>query len=109
MSKMLHAGDFRHLIELQALSTAAGATGEPEKIYDTYDTVRAKFTTDRGSERLAAQQVNAVLTAELLIYYRNGVLPTDRVKFGDRILDIKSVVDVDEAHRWLRLTCTEAV
>jgi SPP1 family predicted phage head-tail adaptor len=103
------AGEFDKRVQLQRATAAAGPTGESVKNWVTYATVWAKFITDRGTERLAAQQVKATVTVEIRLRYRSGILPSDRIKFGSRILDIKSAVDIDERHVELRLQCMEAL
>ncbi len=106
---MFSAGQLNRRIVLQAPWLAAGETGEPEKLYDTYVTVWAGFRTLSGGERLASEQVGATLTHEVTIRYRAGVLPTHRIKYGTRILDIKDVRDVDERHEEIRIRCTESL
>lgn len=96
-------------VELQRAIAAPGATGAPQKEWATIATVWAGFRTLSGNEQLAAQQVGATLMHEITLGYRPGVLPTDRIKYGVRIFDIKNIRDVDERHEELRLLCAEAV
>ena len=55
-----------------------------------------------------AQQVNAGVTHLVSARYRTGLDATKRlVLAGSRVLDIAGVVDVDERHEELLLTCVE--
>ena len=61
-----------------------------------------------GREFYRAQQVNTAVTHLVSARYRTGLDATKRlVLSGDRVLDIAGVVDVDERHEELLLTCVE--
>jgi len=72
-------------------------------------TVWAAFEPLRGREYFAAAAVNAEGTIRVRIRYRSGLMADMRIKYGDRILDIKSPpIDPDEKHVELHLMCAEA-
>jgi len=55
-----------------------------------------------------AKQVNAEVTHLVSARYRKGLDATKRLVLGgSRVLDIAGVVDVDERHEELLLTCVE--
>ena len=61
-----------------------------------------------GREFYRAQQVNAAVTHLVSARYRTGLDATKRlVLSGSRVLDIDGVLDVDERHEELLLTCVE--
>jgi SPP1 family predicted phage head-tail adaptor len=60
-----------------------------------------------GKEALAAQQVTAVLSSVWEIWWRNDVSVRDRIRFGDRILQVEAVIDPRDTREELWLTCSE--
>ena len=45
----------------------------------------------------------------IIIRYLSGIVPKMRVKFGSRIFDILSVINVKESNRELQLMCRESI
>lgn len=105
----LRAGTLRQKIELQRYTETRSASGHMTRTYETYATVRAGFRTLSGNERLAAQQVRAILTHEVTIRYRTGVHPDHRILWGSRIFDIKDVRNVDEMNVEIRMLVSEVL
>jgi SPP1 family predicted phage head-tail adaptor len=60
-----------------------------------------------GREYFAAQQVQASVSHEVRLRWMPDVLPSDRIRYGERVFDIKSVLNIDEANRELVIMCTE--
>ena len=61
-----------------------------------------------GREIELADAIKARVTHEVRLRYRAGVLPEMRFTgSGARVLEIRSVLDVDERHRWLICQCEE--
>jgi SPP1 family predicted phage head-tail adaptor len=71
--------------------------------------VWAGIITTGGKEFYAAQRLHAETTAVIKIRYRTGLLPTMRIKYGERYFDILSINDVDEDHREMLISCREVV
>lgn len=63
----------------------------------------------KGEEYIQLQNTQAELTAKVTIRYLPGIKPAMRVLYGDRVFDIKSVIDPEERHRELQLMCVEKV
>ena len=61
----------------------------------------------RGDEGLDADALSGTLTHEVWLRYRRDVVPQMRLRAGSRIFEIRSVIDVGERGRWLRLLCEE--
>lgn len=86
---------------------SADATGGKPITWSSVVTVSATILPENGREFYRAQQVIAELTQVIKIRYRSGIDETLRLKLGKRILNIVSVVNVDEAGRELLLHCIE--
>jgi SPP1 family predicted phage head-tail adaptor len=61
----------------------------------------------RSTDRTQDGHFQAVRLARVTIRYRSGVKSKMRVVIGSRVLEIVSVVDLDERHRQLDLLCEE--
>ena len=62
----------------------------------------------RGELRTTQEgHFQAIRLARVTIRYREGIKSKMRVAIGSRILEIVSVIDVDERHRQLDLLCEE--
>lgn len=64
-----------------------------------------------GEERVHADQVHGQVTHKVRMPFRDGLSPTFRLVFtpasGQRVFEVRSVVDVGEARRVLELMCVE--
>lgn len=74
-----------------------------------YATAWAKVKPLSGIELWKAQQINALVTHNVNIRFRSGVLPDMRVTFKGRVLNIVSVVNDEERNREMDLVCMEHV
>jgi len=103
------SGELRHAVSLQRYVETRTASGHAQQTWSTYATVRARFRTLSGHERLAAQQAKAVLTHEITIRYRSDVHPDHRILWGSRTFDLKDVRSVDERNVELRMLASEVL
>ena len=71
--------------------------------------VWAQVTPLSGREFWRSQQVQSDITHEVVIRYRPDVRHNQRIRYGDRTLNIESVIDTEEAGVELRLMCKEVV
>jgi hypothetical protein len=61
----------------------------------------------KGWERMQAQQLQTPVTHQVFLRHRAGVTTAKRIRWGGRVFEIKEVINVEEANRWLRLKCVE--
>lgn len=102
-------GKLNKRIEIQDATEAADAYGAPVRTWSTLYEVWASIVPATGRESLIARQVQATVPVEIHIRYRPDITPKHRAKYGSRIFNIGSVIDVDENGEELILSCTEAV
>ena len=131
----MRAGRLRHRVLLQHATDAGDTYGEQDQTWYVdadpailYAEVRAL----QGQERFRAQQVQPEVSHAVRIRYRDDVAPDDRLivgsaspeiegvmiadepddltrLFGSKVLQIESVIDVNEQHKELQLLCRETV
>jgi SPP1 family predicted phage head-tail adaptor len=98
----------KHRVTLQE-STITGDSqgGFTESWADTIG-LWAQITPLKGWELMRAQQLQTTITHKITIRYRTGITTAMRFLLdGTRILQIKQVIDVDEAHAYLEILCVE--
>ncbi|QNN24338.1 phage head closure protein [Planctomycetales bacterium ZRK34] len=101
------AGILKHRVELWQPVTSTNTYGEDEITHKRIDTVYAQVQPLSGRERFYAQQVSAEITHRVTMRYRSDVDSSWRLVFKNRTLNIDSVINIDEANRWLELVCKE--
>jgi len=104
--------ELQHVVEIQVESTAGDGGGgqtDPWASPVIVATVRARVEPLRGNERLHAMQIEATLTHRVTIRHRPDVTAKMRLKFDNRFLNIRAVIDVQERGRFSHLMCEEGV
>lgn len=105
----MRAGDLRHRVTIQQ-QVGKGkdpVTKETRETWQDVATVWAAVEPLRGREYFQAMETESEAVTRVRIRYRPGVTNEMRVQYGDRILYIQGVIDVDERHRELQLMCVE--
>lgn len=106
----MQAGSLKHLVAIEELTTTERPSGGHDDVWNEVDRRRVNIRPMRGTELMEARQVVANATHEVKMRYYAGLKSTTfRFVFGTRILDIKSVLDVEEANRVMIVTCEETV
>ncbi|MCK5581819.1 MAG: phage head closure protein [Candidatus Omnitrophica bacterium] len=108
----MFAGRLNKRITIQQLvadAPPANTLGEPQNTWTAVQTVWAAVEPLQGREFWAQQQIQAEITIRVRIRYLSGVTSGMRVLYGDRILDIDSVIDPKEKHVEMQLMCSEGV
>lgn len=105
----MRAGDLRHSITIERAAEAQDSFGATVRTWSTVATVWAAIEPAGGGEQVRGDQVEAEVTHRVRIRGGIAVLPKDRVKFGARVLQIKSVQNVAERNIALVLDCAEEV
>lgn len=106
---MISAGDLRHQVTIQQRATTQDALGGPSTTWTTLCTTRAQISPLNGRELLAAQAVQSEVSHNVVMRYRPGITAAMRLIYAGRIFNIHAVIDDNEAHRQLSLTCSEGV
>lgn len=100
-------GELRHKVTIeQKASTPDGVGGFTEN-WSTFATPWASIESVKGQKRWYGDQLNSVITHQILIRYRAGVDTSMRINFEGRTFQIHAVLDPEEKKRWLRLDCAE--
>jgi len=106
----MRAGTMRHKVVIQQnVPTEKDSYGAEVDNWTDYATVWASIEPARGREFWESQQVNAEVTGKIRIRYLGGITPKMRVKHGNRIFDIVSVINPEERNRELQLMVKERI
>lgn len=100
----------RQRLKLQAPSTTPDGMGGQVTGWTDIATVWGMVGPLTGRELLQAEQVTAVLTHEIDIRYRPGVVPKMRIVrqgAGTQVFEIHSVMNLEMRNRQLTLLCSE--
>lgn len=101
---------FRHrLIIEEQRETGRDKYNKPIIDWAPFTTVRGEVDPLRGREYIASRQVQAELTHRISFRYVRGVKPTMRVRWGERIFSIESVINPMEQNYEIQLMCKEKV
>jgi SPP1 family predicted phage head-tail adaptor len=104
----MNAGKYKHRVTIQEYTKVDDGGGGYTEDWVDVTTVWAKVTPLSGNKLFQAQQINAEISHEVEVRYRE-LSHKNRLMFNNRVLNIESVVDVDEAKRELKATCKEVV
>lgn len=83
--------------------------GNPLEPWQDVVKVWATVNPLRGREFWQAASVNAENTIRVEIRYRKGITSNMRILYGERILEITNVIDVEEKHKEMHLMCKEVL
>ena len=103
----MRAGNLRHLITIEEPIEALSDIGEVETTWQESITTYALINPLVGREYWSARQVTSEVTGKVNIRYVNGITPKMRIKFGNRILSIEAIINVEERNRELVLLVSE--
>jgi SPP1 family predicted phage head-tail adaptor len=104
------ARDMHRLIEILVQSKASDGGGGKTITYVSTSPptlLPALVAPKSAGESTYADQTSSFEGLDVVIRYRAGLNQTMRVKYGSRQFEIQGIVDLDERHRWMRLTCEE--
>ena len=102
-------GKLRHRVPLQKQINAPNDYGATVTKWRDIATVWAEIKPLSGREYFSAQQVQSEVTTQIWLRYLGGIMPTMRVKFGKRTLEIVSVLNTQERNVSLQLMCKEVI
>lgn len=101
------AGKLRHRVTIEAVVRTPDAGGGANESWVAVTDAWAEILPSRGNEQLTADQIEGRVTHVLHLRAGFGVEPAMRIRWGARLLDIRSVIDLGERRRWLRILAEE--
>lgn len=102
----MNPGKLRHRIEIQQDTGSQDSTGQVIPDWDTFAERWALVEVLAGSEPVQGEQVQASRQYKVTLRYLDGVTSDMRILWGERTLEITSVVE-DAYKRQLILTAGE--
>ena len=103
------AGMMRHSVQIQRSTLTPDGAGGYSTTWVTIATVRAAVKPMSGREVVHSQRLDAQMTHEIFMRYRANFTPKDRLLFRDRAMQVRAIVNVEEANRWLKVAADEGV
>ncbi len=104
------AGEKTRRVTLQKLgSRTDDGYGGGSISYEDVVSRKAKIEPIGGDERFINGQFDPTLTHRITFSFVPAIRPGWRIAYGSRVFDIKSVSDLEEAHRDVVLMCQELV
>lgn len=88
----MQVGRMRYRIEIQDYKSTQDADGFETREWMTVRTVWADIAPVSGKEYMASNKETAEITNKIYIRFRSGIKSTMRIKHGDRIFEIESVL-----------------
>ncbi|WP_374349165.1 phage head closure protein [Chitinimonas sp.] len=107
---MSATGQLNRRVQIQRRD--AQSDGYGGGLADTWSNVLACWASVEplnGRELIAAQGQQSAVSVEVLIRYRQGILPGMRAVYQGRKLHIEAVIDQGGRHMFLLLQCSEGV
>jgi len=105
----MQAGRLRHRIQLQRATELKDDSGGVVRTWTTITPRWGDILPARGSERFDAAKTEAQTNVKIRIRNHGTIDPTWRIKFGDKIYNINSVVNVGERNFMTEIDCIEVL
>ena len=105
----LYAGKLRNSIIIEREVTLPNDSGGQDIVWTTYKRLKAYIKVKSGTERVRGMKLESPLSHSIFIRYTADILPTDRVNYKGRYMQIRAVINTEERDRWIELTCEEGV
>lgn len=94
-------------VVFQSRGKATSSLGKQVENWTDYYTCFAAVFALSDKNFIEANAEQSFLTHNITIRYKNGIVPSMRIKYGSRIFIIQTVINVDERSRFLKLRCLE--
>jgi len=104
------AGQLRHRITIERATLTQNAFGEQVQTWATLATVWARVEPITGKERFAALQTQSDVDSRILCRYYStlaALAANDRITWGSKTYDIRSVVNTEERNKELQIFATQ--
>jgi SPP1 family predicted phage head-tail adaptor len=104
----INSGQFRNRITFQKLESYFDDLGQERTSWVDTDSAWAMIRTVKGREYYEAAMANSEMTYRFVIHYREGITGDMKIKYDNRIFDIKEPpINDDEMNETLTIIATE--
>ena len=107
MARRRGSGRYTKRIKLEKPIQIKNSYNELEETWQTVGERWANVIPMRSRELLAAGQVNEQINHRVEIRYIKDLDSTWRIVYRDKVLNIDSVINVEDRNRYLELVCIE--
>lgn len=101
------AGKLRHRVAIEAAVRTSDLGGGADESWVTVAEAWAEILPASGNETLVGEQISGRVTHVVHLRAGIGVEPSMRMRLGTRVFEIRSVIDLGERRRWIRLLAEE--
>lgn len=105
----MKAGKLRHRVTIQTATENQDSFGQAVKTWDDTATRYASIEPLTGRELFNAVQVQPDVSHRVTLRHYEGLTPANRLKFGARYFEIKSVLNTEERGLETVALCVEKV
>lgn len=102
-------GMLKHKVIIERNAEVSDGAGGTTTTWATHKTLRANVKPTSGKERMFAQRLESNTTHLVTIRYISDISESDRINYKGRIFNIYSIINMDEADKYLQLVCEENV
>lgn len=102
-------GDLVHRFSLEAPVRTPDGAGGALRSFALVSEVWGDLRALGGSERLGADRLEGRITHAIWLRYRDGLTPDFRLRLGNRIFEIRAIINHDGRQRFLECHCEEFV
>jgi len=103
-------GMLRHKITIEQFATVADGGGGSTITWTATaanTNIWSKVRPASGNERFHAMRTEADTTHVIITRWKTGITPAMRVNFNGRLMQIKSVINVEERDKWMEIRAVE--
>ena len=102
-------GSMREQITIQSLGTSRDSGGGISSNYSDSQTISASIKPLNGKEVYKQGKLQDHVTHEIMIRHNSSVTAKNRIKIGTRFFNIRSVINLDEISRYMKILAEEGV
>jgi SPP1 family predicted phage head-tail adaptor len=99
-------GNLRERVTLLRRAVGQDGWGQPTETYVPFDEVSARVEPLKGSEAIAAAQVQSTQSYRIYLRYRDDLTVLDRIAWGAITLNVTAISNADERRRFLTIDCS---
>lgn len=100
-------GRLRYKVDLQKATDTADGGGGRSQAYSTIAQIFADIRPQSGAEQYRQGKVQDRTTHNIFIRHRTDISTDYRIKYENRLFNIRQIINVDERDRFYKLVCNE--